>query len=124
MALLARFIFSFCCVKEVDNFSLMSVTLRNERKRGLAGMQIKGTRHQWSGPEAKAGMRLNDRCLNGCCGGPFEVSGEGKRGKQGDEGLGKENGGWERLNKQLVRSKLQAVRDSMTAAREGRSCCV
>ena len=87
-------------------------------------MQIYWTRHQWSGPEAKVGMRLNDRCLNGCCGGPVEVSGEGKRGKQRDEGLGKENGGWERLNKQLARSKLQAVHDCMTAAREGRSCCV
>jgi len=33
---------------------------------------------------------------------------------------GNEKGGWERLNKQLARSKLQKIRVSMTAAREGR----
>ena len=75
-----------------------------------------------------------DRCLDGCYGNRRHsealcivtlagASREGKRVKQGDEGLGNEKGGWERLNKQLARSrsKLQTVRVSMTAAREGSS---
>ena len=44
-----------------------------------------------------------------------QASGEGERNR------GNEKGGWERLNKQLARSKLQTAHVSMTAAREGRS---
>ena len=29
-------------------------------------LECKGTRHQWSGPEAKTGTRLRDRRLDGC----------------------------------------------------------
>ena len=28
-------------------------------------LECKETRHQWSGPEANAGTRLRDRCLDG-----------------------------------------------------------
>ena len=44
----------------------MSVPLRNER--GAVWLDWKGTRHKWSRPEAKAGTRLRDRCLDGCYG--------------------------------------------------------
>ena len=44
----------------------MSLPLRNESRRGLAGMQR--AMHQWSGPEAKAGTRLRNRYLDGCYG--------------------------------------------------------
>ena len=38
---------------DLKRHNLMSVPLRNERKR--VWLECKGTRHQWSGPEAKAG---------------------------------------------------------------------
>ena len=88
------FAFVLCIVKSTVPFY---IPLRSERSRGQ-WLEYKGTRHQWSGPEAKAGTRLRDRCLDGCYGNrrqarPFasvaltEASGENERGKQGDEGL-------------------------------------
>ena len=96
-------------------------------------LECKGTRHQCSGPEAKAGTRLRDRCLDGCYGNRRQSEvlcmsytcrsqwrgGKWKAGRRRTRGNEKE--GWERLNKQLARSKLQTAHVSMTAAREGRS---
>ena len=108
---------------------LMSVPLRIEANGVEVWLECKGTRHQWSGPEAKAGTRLRDRCLDGCYGNRRQsealcISHTGRsqwrrrRGKQGDEGLGEmKRGGWERLNKQLARSKLQTGCQHGSAAR-------
>ena len=112
----------FLEIREVDNFSLMSVTQRKEAGFGWNANLLDKAPVEW--PRSEGGNATERSVLERLLWRPFRGQWRRERGKQGDEGLGKENGGLERLNKQLARSKLQAVHDSMTAAREGRSCCV
>ena len=44
----------------------MSVTLRNKRRRGLAGMQRDKAPVEWPRSEGGNPTRLRDRCLDGC----------------------------------------------------------
>ena len=105
------------------------------------GWNAKGTRHQWSGPEAKAGARLRGRCLDGCYrnrrpteGGPLHShtgrsqwrnketkikKGTKKRG--GAASWGSEKGRAGTTHKQRPRANCTKVRVSMTKAHEGRS---
>ena len=100
----------------------MSVTQRKEAGFGWNANLLDKAPVEW--PRSEGGNATERSVLERLLWRPFRGQWRRERGKQGDEGLGKENGGLERLNKQLARSKLQAVHDSMTAAREGRSCCV
>lgn len=73
---------------------------------GGVWLECKGTRHQWSGPEAKEGTRLGDRYLDGCyrnrrhsealCKVTLaEVSGEGETGNgEGTRGMKGEFGNY------------------------------
>ena len=92
-------------VLKVEKLShLMSVPLRNERKRGLAGMQRDKAPVKWP-RSVGGGTRLRDRCLDGCYGNRrhrealcivtlAEASGggEGKAGRQRTRGMKGEGG--------------------------------
>ena len=105
----------------------MSVPLRSERSQGLAGMQRDKAPVEW--PRSEGGDPTEGSMLGRLLWkptpkrGPLHESHWTKPVEKG-KGIGETKrggGGWERLNKQLARSKLQTAHVSMTAAREGRS---
>ena len=61
----------------------------------------------------KAGMRLKDWCLDGCCGNRRHSEAlsrsveKGKGESRETKDWGKEHGGWERLNKEAARGTRQ-----------------
>ena len=112
---------------------LMSVPLRSERSRCLAGMHWDKAPAEW--PRSKGGDPTEGLMLwrllwkptpsQALC---MSHTGQsqwrkwtGKAGRRRTKRNEKGGGGWEQLNKQLALSKLQTAHVSMTAAREGRS---
>ena len=54
-------------LKDCKSYVYVCSAVQSVQANGVGvWLEYKGTRHQWSGPEAMAGARLRDRCLDGC----------------------------------------------------------
>ena len=87
MAALRALVFPFRWTRVTNALGTRLVLLRNE------WLECKGTEHQWNGPEAKAGTRLRDRCLDSCYENRRQWRREkGKAGRRRSEGMKREGG--------------------------------